>query len=87
MRSVPSYATMEFHRRKDMMALADEPTLDARPGDRLVVRGHHQGEQQRDGEILKVLGNDGAPPYVVRWDDGHESEVFPGSDIFIQHTG
>jgi Domain of unknown function (DUF1918) len=51
------------------------------------VRGHHQGEQQRDGEILKVLGEDGAPPYLVRWEDGHESEVFPGSDIYIQHFG
>ena len=39
----------------------------------------------RDGEILKVLGDDGAPPYLVRWEDGHESEVFPGSDMFIQH--
>ena len=38
-----------------MMASSDESTLHARPGDRLVVRGHHQGEQQRDGEILKVL--------------------------------
>jgi hypothetical protein len=71
----------------DMMASADEPTLHARPGDRLVVRGHHQGESQRDGEIVKVLGDHGAPPYLVRWDDGHESEVFPGSDIFIQHLG
>ena len=66
--------------------LRDEhPTLHARPGDRLVVRGHHQGEPDRDGEILKVLGDSGAPPYFVRWEDGHESEVFPGSDMFIQH--
>lgn len=70
-----------------MMDSADESTLHARPGDRLVVRGHHQGESQRDGEIVKVLGDHGAPPYLVRWDDGHESEVFPGSDIFIQHLG
>jgi hypothetical protein len=65
--------------------MAEKSTLRARPGDRLVVRGHHQGERQRDGEILKVLGEDGAPPYLVRWEDGHESEVFPGSDIFVQH--
>lgn len=65
--------------------MADDSTLRASPGDRLVVRGHHQGEQPRDGEILKVLGEGGAPPYLVRWEDGHESEVFPGSDIFIQH--
>jgi len=59
----------------------------ASAGDRLVVRGHHQGDPQRDGEILQVLGENGAPPYLVRWEDGHESEVFPGSDIFIQHFG
>jgi hypothetical protein len=57
----------------------------AQPGDRLVVRGHHQGEPQRDAEVLKVLGPNGAPPYLVRWEDGHEAEIFPGSDVFIQH--
>ena len=67
------------------MASGEHPTLHAKPGDRLVVRGHHQGEPERDGEILKVLGEDGAPPYLVRWEDGHESEVFPGSDMFVQH--
>ncbi len=59
--------------------------LHARPGDRLVVRGHHQGEAPRDAEVLKVLGEDGGPPYLVRWEDGHEAEVFPGSDVYIQH--
>jgi len=33
----------------------------------------------RDGEILEVHGEDGGPPYLVRWSDsGHESLVFPG---------
>ncbi len=67
------------------MASEEESVLRASVGDRLVVRGHHQGEPTRDGEILKVLGDDGAPPYLVRWEDGHESEVFPGSDMFVQH--
>lgn len=67
------------------MASGKHPTLYAKVGDRLVVRGHHQGEPQQDGEILKVIGERGAPPYLVRWADGHESEVFPGSDAFIQH--
>lgn len=59
--------------------------LSAREGDRLVVRRHHVGESQRDGEILEVLGEEGAPPYLVRWtDDGHVSRVFPGSDAFIK---
>lgn len=61
--------------------------LRAEPGDRLVVRGHRQGEPERDAEVLEALGEDGAPPYLVRWEDGHESEVFPGPDIFIQHFG
>ena len=62
-------------------------SLYAEAGDRLVVRGHHQGEPERDGEILEVLGEDGRPPYRVRWEDGHEAEVFPGSDMFVQHFG
>jgi hypothetical protein len=32
-----------------------------------------------------VLGDDGAPPFMVRWDDGHEAEVFPGLDAHVQH--
>jgi hypothetical protein len=67
------------------MESAGDSTLRAQPGDRLVVRGHRQGEPERDAEVLEVLGEDGAPPYLVRWEDGHESELFPGADIFIQH--
>jgi hypothetical protein len=55
-------------------------------GDRLVVKGHHTGEPDRDGEILEVHGTNGDPPYVVRWsDDGHTGLVFPGPDSFIEH--
>ena len=55
-------------------------------GDRIVIRGHKVGEHERDGEILEVRGLDGAPPYVVRWDDdGHESIIYPGTDAFVQH--
>jgi hypothetical protein len=69
------------------MSPSDHSPLRAKPGDRLVVRGHHLGEPERDAEVIEVLGKDGAPPYLVRWEDGHESEVFPGSDIFIDHLG
>lgn len=69
------------------MTPTSESGLHAKPGDRLVIRGHHQGEPQQDGEILKVLGDHGAPPYLVRWEDGHEAEVFPSSDAFVQHLG
>lgn len=59
--------------------------LHAQPGDRLVVRAHHQGQAPRDAEVLEVLGEDGGPPFRVRWDDGSEAEIFPGSDVFIEH--
>jgi hypothetical protein len=62
-----------------------EATLRARAGDRFIVRGHHLGEPERDGEIIEVLGELGAPPHRVRWEDGHTSEVFPGPDSYVQH--
>jgi hypothetical protein len=55
-------------------------------GDRLVIKGHHVGEHDRDGEIMEVRGEDGGPPYLVRWsDDGHEGLVFPGPDASVVH--
>jgi hypothetical protein len=52
-----------------------------------VIHGHHVGEPERDGEILEVLGEEGAPPYVVRWsDDGHLSRFYPSSDAYISHS-
>jgi hypothetical protein len=59
--------------------------LRASVGDRLVVEGHHQGEAQRDGEILEVHGENGAPPYLVRWEDGTTTTLYPSSDVSIQH--
>ena len=50
-------------------------------GDRLIIKGHNVGDHDRDAEILEVQGEDGGPPYLVRWDeDGHEGLFFPGSD-------
>ena len=61
--------------------------LSARVGDRLLVRRHHVGEPDRDAEILEIRGEDGRPPYVVRWaDDGRVGYFLPGSDAFVQHV-
>jgi hypothetical protein len=54
-------------------------------GDLVVVTGHHVGEPERTGEILEVLGDPGHERFRVRWDDGHESIFYPGSDAHIQH--
>jgi hypothetical protein len=58
----------------------------ARVGDQLVIKGHHVGAPDREGEILEVHGEAGGPPYLVRWDeDGHEGLFFPGSDAVVEH--
>lgn len=58
----------------------------AHPGDQIRVRGHHTGEPDRCGEIIEVRGADGAPPFVVRWDDsGHDVLFFPGIDAMVDH--
>jgi hypothetical protein len=57
----------------------------AQAGDTVVITGHRVGEAQRSGEILEVLGEPRHERYRVRWHDGHESVVSPGSDALIQH--
>jgi hypothetical protein len=60
--------------------------MKAAVGDRLVIKGHHVGEPDRDAEILEVQGKDGAPPWRIRWsDDGREGLYFPGSDAEVEH--
>jgi uncharacterized protein DUF1918 len=54
-------------------------------GDRIVVQGHHVSEHERGAVILAVEGDNGGPPYLVRWDNGHESLFFPGSDSTVEH--
>jgi len=68
------------------MTIGRDSVLRAEPGDRLVIRGHHVGEHDRDGEVLEALGEGGSPPFRVRWsDDGHVSTLFPGSDATVEH--
>ncbi|MEX2549407.1 MAG: DUF1918 domain-containing protein [Nitriliruptoraceae bacterium] len=60
--------------------------MKAQVGDRLIVKGHRVSEPDRTAEILEVLGEDGDPPYRVRWDErGHETQIYPGSDARVEH--
>ena len=52
----------------------------AKPGDVVVVEGHHVGEGRRTGEILEVLGEHDHEHYRVRWEDGRETVFYPSSD-------
>jgi len=54
-------------------------------GDEVVVKGRHVGDADREGVVIEVRGADGAPPYLVRWRDGHESVLTPSSGIVIEH--
>lgn len=58
----------------------------ATAGDALLVKGHHVGDSDREAVIIEVRGADGAPPYVVRWEDGHESVFFPSCDTVVEHA-
>jgi hypothetical protein len=57
----------------------------ANAGDELIVKGHHVGDADRKAVIVEVHGGEGAPPYLVRWSDGHESVFFPSSDAVVEH--
>ena len=46
--------------------------MHAHVGDRLVIEGGKVDAPRRIGEVVEVRGPDGGPPYVVKWDDGHE---------------
>jgi hypothetical protein len=56
----------------------------AHVGDLLVV----PGPETRTGLVIRVLGRDGAPPYVIRWQsDGHIAMVTPGEYSRIVPAG
>lgn len=69
--------------RRSVAAMSTQhSTTGARAGDRLQARGLH-GEAPRCGEILEVLGQPGHERYRVRWDNSHESIVFPADGVTI----
>lgn len=57
----------------------------AEVGDRLHVHGRNVGDPDQWAEVIEVRGEDGAPPFLVRYADGHESLVYPGSDTTVEH--
>jgi hypothetical protein len=57
----------------------------AEVNDAIVVWGRHVGDHDRKGVIIEVHGEHGTPPYLVRWDDGHESVFVPSSDTVVEH--
>jgi len=64
--------------------LSREVTMRASVHDHILVLAPHVDQPKRDGEILEVRGPDGAPPYLVRWADGHQGLYYPESDAVIK---
>lgn len=56
--------------------------MEGHVGDRIVVRGRRVGEPNAVGQIVQVLGG---MRFLVRWADGRESVVVPGTDAMIEH--
>ncbi|HEY8372617.1 MAG TPA: DUF1918 domain-containing protein [Pseudonocardiaceae bacterium] len=57
--------------------------MHASVGDQVRVHGRTVGAQDKVGEIIEVRGPNGAPPYLVRFSDGHEGLIYPGGDCEI----
>ncbi len=58
----------------------------ATAGDRIILAGELVDQPTRAGEVLEARGADGGPPYVVRWEDGHTSTMFPGPGAVLKVT-
>ena len=61
----------------------EEVSVKASVGDRITVPGLQVGNATRCGEVVEVRGPDGEPPYVVRWEDGHEAVFVPGAGVRV----
>ena len=55
----------------------------AQVGDLITIEGNTVGRHARQGTILEVRSPDGQPPYLVRWEDGHEALTYPGPDAHV----
>ncbi|MEU1971270.1 DUF1918 domain-containing protein [Microbacterium sp. NPDC019599] len=55
-------------------------------GDRVLIHGRAVGMAERTGEVVEIRGHESDPLLVVRFDDGHEAILSPGSDCEILHA-
>ena len=60
----------------------DHAQIGARVGDWLEAHGMHGGGVRR-GQIVEILGGPGRWHFQVRWNEHHESIVFPNDGVRI----
>jgi hypothetical protein len=74
---------MEPRRRLGMRKTAAGKAVTA--GDVIEITGHSVGDSPRTAEVSDVLGTGEREHYRVRWEDGHESVLYPGEDAVVRH--
>jgi Domain of unknown function (DUF1918) len=57
--------------------------MNAHVGDHIVVESRKVGGGRKTGEVIDVIDGSGSQHYRIRWDDGHESVVYPSTDAFV----
>jgi hypothetical protein len=58
----------------------------AQPGDHIILAPPTVDGPLREGEVIESRGEDGQPPYVVKWSDGHEGLIYPGPGAVLRVT-
>ena len=61
--------------------------VEAHRGDVVEVNGRRVGDPGRMGELLEVLGAPEHRHFLVRWEDGRESVLYPGEGTTIRNKG
>ncbi len=64
------------------MTRKHQPPRHARAGDWIELRSI-DGRPARRGQITEVLGRGHHARYRVRWDERHQSIVYPGDDLLV----
>lgn len=64
------------------MASQQKTSVGPHVGDLIEVRGIY-GQPPRRGEIVELLGRDRHRRYRVRWDERHESIVYPADGVIV----
>lgn len=58
--------------------------MDAQVGDRLTIRSNKVGAPERSGTVAECLRSGASTHYRVRWDDGRETVLSPGTDAVVE---
>jgi hypothetical protein len=66
--------------------MTTQQVAQAARGDVVEVSARRVGDHGRTGEIVGVLGDKAHPHYRVRWEDGHESVLYPGEGVTVRST-